>query len=261
MVWELDTTQVFGLWARIYLGELRELSARFHSLDQEARGRGDRYMESTLGTYPGVLAKLAADDPAEARSLATERIAQWSQQGFHVQHLTHYYGNTYIELYEGDGPAAWRRAESTWPSIRSSLLTRIEHVTGDVLQCQCRSAVAAAAASANPGPLRKTSETIAGRLLRNPSEWFHPAALLVAPRSHASVATGHGRSDFSSGPSPGPTLSRLVSSPRRRRQLGETIGGETGREFIAQADSWMSAQAIIDPVRMAACIAPGFPPA
>ena len=126
-----------------------------------------------------MLARLAADDPAEARTLAAERIAQWSQQGFHVQHLTHYYGNTYIDLYEGDGPAAWRRAESTWPSIRSSLLTRIEHVTSDVLQCQCRSAVAAAAASANPGPLRKTAETIAGKLLRNPSKWFHPAALLV----------------------------------------------------------------------------------
>ncbi len=109
VVWELDTTQVFALWARIYLGEVRELSARFQALDQEARDRGDRYMESTLGTYPGVLARLAADEPAEARSLAAEAIAQWSQQGFHVQHLTHYFGNTYIDLYEGDGPAAWQR--------------------------------------------------------------------------------------------------------------------------------------------------------
>ena len=262
VVWELDTTQVFGLWARIYLGELRELSARFQSLDQEARGRGDRYMESTLGTYPGVLARLAADDPADARALAAERIAQWSQQGFHVQHLTHYYGNTYIDLYEADGPAAWRRAESTWPSIRASLLTRIEHVKGDVRQCQCRSAVAAAAASANPGPLRAAAETIARKLLRNPSQWFHPAALLALAgvarqrqeraRSVRLLEEAVARADAQQ-------VDLFAAAARRR--LGEAIGGEAGRELVARADAWMSAQAILNPTRMAACIAPGFPEA
>ena len=260
VVWELDTTQVFGLWARIYLGELRELSARFQLLDQEARGRGDRYMESTLGTYPGVLARLAADDPAEARSLAAERIAQWSQQGFHVQHLTHYYGNTYIDLYEGDGNAAWQRAMTTWPLIRASLLTRIEHVMGDVLQCQCRSAVAAAAAAANPEPLRTVAEQIARKLLRKPIPFFHPAALLV--RAGAALQRGdRGRSIR--------WLEQAVAradiqhvglfAAAARRRLGETIGGETGRELIAQADQWMSSQDILNPTRMAACIAPGFP--
>ena len=57
VVWELDTTQVFGLWARIYLGELRELSARFQSLDQErAAGATDTWSQPwglTPGSSPG----------------------------------------------------------------------------------------------------------------------------------------------------------------------------------------------------------------
>ena len=56
-------------------GEFAELSSRFQALDQEARERGDRYMESTLGTYPGVLARLAADQPGEARDLGEGAIA------------------------------------------------------------------------------------------------------------------------------------------------------------------------------------------
>ena len=88
VIWELDTAQVFGIWARIYKGEIAELSRHFVAIDREARGRGDRYMESTLGTYPGVIARLAADEPEEARAAADEAIAQWSQHGFHVQHLT-----------------------------------------------------------------------------------------------------------------------------------------------------------------------------
>ena len=94
------------------------------------------------GVNPGDLPRgpRPASRRRSCRCPGTHRGAdcEWSQQGFHVQHLTHYYGNTYIDLYEADGPAAWRRAESTWPSIRASLLTRIEHVKGDVRQCRCR---------------------------------------------------------------------------------------------------------------------------
>ena len=164
------------------------MSSRFQALDQEARERGDRYMESTLGTYPGVLARLAADQPGEARDLGEGAIAQWSQHGFHVQHLTHYYGNTYIDLYEGDGEAAWRRAERSWPEIRASLLPRIQHVKVDVLQLRGRSAVAAAARSQDPGPLLLAAEAFARQLDREKMDVGpggghpHPGGRLLDPR-------------------------------------------------------------------------------
>ena len=44
-----------------------------------------------------------------------------------------------------------------------------------------------------------------------------------------------------------------------RRQLGQLRGGDEGRELIEQADAWMRAQSILNPSRMASCLAPGFP--
>ena len=43
-----------------------------------------------------------------------------------------------------------------------------------------------------------------------------------------------------------------------RRHLGQLRGGDLGRELVEQADGWMRSQLILNPSRMAACLAPGF---
>jgi hypothetical protein len=37
------------------------------------------------------------------------------------------------------------------------------------------------------------------------------------------------------------------------------VGGDTGRELIESADTWMTSQGVRDPVRMTRVYAPGFP--
>jgi hypothetical protein len=44
-----------------------------------------------------------------------------------------------------------------------------------------------------------------------------------------------------------------------RRRLGELLGGDTGRDLVAQANSWMASQGVVDASRMTALFAPGFP--
>ena len=44
-----------------------------------------------------------------------------------------------------------------------------------------------------------------------------------------------------------------------RRRLGALLGGDAGRDLVAQADSWMAGQGIVNPSRMTALFAPGFP--
>jgi ATP/maltotriose-dependent transcriptional regulator MalT len=50
---------------------------------------------------------------------------------------------------------------------------------------------------------------------------------------------------------------RLYATAARRR-LGEMIGGDRGRELLAQTDKWMSKQMIKNPAKMTNLLAPGF---
>ena len=43
-----------------------------------------------------------------------------------------------------------------------------------------------------------------------------------------------------------------------RRRLGEIVGGERGRQLIAEADNWMRKQEIKNPTAMTRMLAPGF---
>ena len=115
-VWELDTSQMFAAWSLFYCGEINELRTRCPRIAKEGRERGDMYLETTVNQFPRVVTLLADDDPDQARHHALESIAKWSQQGFHVQHLTSFYGQMLIDLYKGDGPAPGTRSRRPGPS-------------------------------------------------------------------------------------------------------------------------------------------------
>lgn len=260
VVWELDTARSFSLWSRFYMGELKELARRVRAFGKEARDRGDRYLESNVGTYPGVIMWLAEDDPEAALNLATESLARWSQSGFHVQHLTYFYGRTYIDLYEGRGAAAHLRAEKSWLAIRDSLLSRIQHILIDTLQNRGRSALAAAETSRDREPLLKIAESMARKLDRQRVDW----ARTFSRQIRAGIASLRGNADQAARLlSESITLAEaeglglLAASAKRR--LGRLQGGDAGRAAVAQADAWMTAQEIRKPARMARCIIPGFP--
>jgi hypothetical protein len=50
----------------------------------------------------------------------------------------------------------------------------------------------------------------------------------------------------------------LLDSAAARRSLGMLLGGADGRAMVTQADSWMSAQNIRNPVQMTAMLTPGL---
>jgi len=259
VIWELDTARIFCLWSLFYLGRLAELANRFHEIFHEARERGDRYMEATPGPFVGSVVRLAEDDVEAARRFALQALGQWSHQGFHIQHLNFYYGSLYIDLYAGDAAAAWSRITETDPLLQSSLLLRIQQVQADVLQHRGRCAVAMAAVSHDSNPLLRQAENAAQRLERQQLPWTGALAQLIKA-GVASVRGNAGRAE------------RLLADATQRfesadmglfaasaqRQLGRLRGGDEGRELIARADAWMRGEAIVNPSRMADCLAPGF---
>lgn len=262
VVWELDTARIFGVWARFYLGRIAELSRRCEQYDKEARDRGDRYMEATIGVYPAAIALLAADNPPLARENADRSIAKWTRDGFHVQHLTWFYGIVYIDLYQGDGVAAWRTCETNRRAIERSLLLRIEHVRVDHAQIEGRAAIAAAATAQSSDERRRLTAEALGRaatLDRIGFSWTVGVASLI--RAAAASQAGDESKTIDH-------LKRAISrfddesadlfAAAARRRLGALSGGDEGRELIARADGFMLEQSIKNPERMTACLAPGF---
>jgi hypothetical protein len=259
-VWELDTSQIFAGWCLFYCGDINELRARCPRMAKEARERGDRYLETTVNQFPRVVTLLAADDPDQGRHHALESIAKWSQQGFHVQHLTSFYGQMLTDLYKGDGQGAWRRLTSTLPELESSLLLKIQHVYIDFLQYSGRVALAAARQAADAAPLLKHAERAARNLDRQGLCWARAFAALVrggiaSVKGDESTAVARLRDAIDGFDEAG--LELYAASARRK--LGQLQGGDEGKALVARSEAWMAGQGIRVPENMVRAFVSGFP--
>jgi tetratricopeptide (TPR) repeat protein len=141
-VWEQAQAELFAAWAVSHVGDLRELESRLGELERVARWHDDRYTATMAGAGNSVLVQLAADDPSAARQRIANAMEGWSTDGFHIQHVLALQGSVEIDLYAGDGMAAWQRATSTWPELERSLLLRIQHTKVFSLDGRARAAVA-----------------------------------------------------------------------------------------------------------------------
>jgi hypothetical protein len=165
-----------------------------------------------------------------------------------------------IDLYQGEGRAAWERVTGEWPALSSSHLLRVQQVRILLLHLRARAALAAATAAAKPTPFLRAAERDARLLRRERIAWAEALAQLV----HAGVAMGRhdaGRAhqvlEDAAGRLEGAGL--CLHSAAARRRLGEHLGEVEGRRLVEQADAWMKGQNIRRPDRMAALLAPGFP--
>jgi hypothetical protein len=103
------------------------------------------------------------------------------------------------------------------------------------------------------------------------SLWITLTAMLPACRAHLRVEQLESRQLLNNGGNLG-SIAGLTDTPSERfvtqlyydlaavsrRRLGELLGGESGRAIVADADSWMADQQIVNPIRTTAMYAPGF---
>lgn len=141
--WQLARTQAFGVWALAYLGRLGELGERVEVLLHDYRERGDLLAQLNMVTGPSHLLGLARDDVPAMRRECERMLQQWSQSGFHFQHLSALFTLAVGDLYEGAYAQAWQRIESRWPDVERSFLLRAEFVRDDSWYLRGRTAIAA----------------------------------------------------------------------------------------------------------------------
>jgi serine/threonine protein kinase len=259
VTWELNIAQNLVIWALMYLGELGEVSRQVSGLLANARSRGNLYLATELCTRCNYV-WLAADDPDEGEREAVESIQRWSQKGFHRQHYSAMLARVQTALYRGDGEAAWRLFAEQQSMLRRSLLTRVQVFRVEALYLRARSALAIAARNGSSPRFLAVARDGARRIARERRPWSDPIALLLqggiahlegstplALRYLHDAAERFDRADM-----------KLYAAVARRR-IGTLQDDAPGHELRRQAEEWMAAQHIKNPVCMTRMLAPGFP--
>jgi hypothetical protein len=257
-VWESDNAKLFALGSTFYLGELDVLASRTLRLLGEAEQRGDLFLATGLRSWLTNVSWLAADNPSEARRQIQEGMAHWTRMRFHVQHFYELQSQTHIDLYQGDGRAAWLRVRDRWPALRRSLLFRVQNLRIAAWYLRARSALLALAVGGSERRrLLATASRDAARIDRERRPWADGLSKLVKGCvAAASDDVPNAVSLFEQAAHDCDGAEMALHAAVARRRKGELIGGDEGRALISACDEWLSSQRVRDPERMVAMMAP-----
>jgi hypothetical protein len=258
VAWELASARFYALRSLAFMGRFEELSRRLPSCLEDAHSRGDLYEEVSLRSRVSPAVLLVMDKPEKARQEIRETVARWSHRAYYLQHYYDLFGQTEVDLYEGNAEEAWRRIVTEWPAFRRSLLRRIQLVFLDSENLHARAVLAAVAAGKLSESHLKLAERDARRIERARMAWSDPLAQLI----RASVAAFRGDTRtavgfLASAESGFETTDAGLYCAAARAQRGELMGGTEGERLVAEAETWMRSQRVANPSRLRRLLAPG----
>jgi hypothetical protein len=251
--------QIFATSALYFMGDIRELVRRNALVAADAAERGNLYTMAHLATTTSITAHLVADDAQGARRQLREALGQWSHSGFLLQQWQAMVFEPDIELYSGDGAAAYERFARDLPALRASMLLNIQFVRCVTLYAQGR----CAAASIEALPALRASRIAearraARRLARERMPWADVLGLTV--RAAADHAAGDRTATVEA-------LENLTESAERagmamhacaaRYRLGMVVGGSEGRTLVQAAERKLASEGIQNHARWLAVLLPG----
>jgi ABC-type iron transport system FetAB ATPase subunit len=189
-VWELWTSRSMANRSLFFVGRWTELRRRVFAGLSLARECGHIYGMATMCANFGIGAWLSHGDPAGARRSLREVAAIWTVPG--LQQFWFLAAHILIDLYLGDGEAAWARLRAGSPDIRRSLQAAypvnrliVYHL------CGCAALAAAAQRGLSAGGRRellKTTEILARKL----DKVEGPSARPLAELLHGGIAAQRG---------------------------------------------------------------------
>jgi eukaryotic-like serine/threonine-protein kinase len=261
VTWEVNIAQNMAIWALLYRGELGEVVQRVPPLLASARNTGNLYIATELCTRSNY-AWLAVDDPDEGEREAIESIERWSHKGFHRQHYSALLARVQTALYRGNGAEAWRLFTEHEPSLRRSLMTRLQVLRVETHYMRARSALAMAATNRAAHRFVSIARAEARRIARERMPWSDPIALLLRAgvaylEGDAALSLKHLHDAVDGFERADMNLYAAVA----RLRIGELQRDAAGREQQEAAAAWMVSQHIKNPAGFTRMLAPGFPDA
>jgi serine/threonine protein kinase len=261
VTWERDTANIFEVDSLRWMGRWAEMKKLLPPLIADAQSRGDLYAETILQMHCGSCAELANDDPAGAlRGL--ELLKRWSNTGFHVEHLIEAHNQVEIALYQQDGQRAWTLINERWPSLRRSLLLRVQTFRIQMLSIRARAALSATTASeSRRESLLKSAIRDSDAILRERTPWCLPVGRLI----QGCVETvNHRHSEavnlLATAEREALAVDMMLHAAAAQRFRGLLLGGAGGRDLVSQADQAIRAETVVNPARLCAVMVPAIGP-
>jgi tetratricopeptide (TPR) repeat protein len=240
--WEATNARLFGVWSLFYLGELRVLATRVPQLAAEAERRGDRYSLTSLHSGLANVAFLVRDDSLGARSAVQRVMREWSARGFYFQHYWLVLAETTIDLYEGR--ASLDRLDAAWPSLRSTMMLRIQNVRVEARYLRARVLLAL--------NRRDDALELAFDLDEEGVDWARALSLLVRGLAQDSTTALRQAAELFQ------SADMQLFAAVARLRLGEALRAE-GAALVREAVAWLEGQGVVRPLQFASMLAPRPP--
>jgi hypothetical protein len=259
VMWEVTSAQSYRLGALTYLGELAEVTQAVPALLADAQDRGNLYAATEVRTRQNIV-WLASDEPDRARHEVTEALAHWSNTSYYRQHYNALRALSQIDLYIGDGQAAWQRLDAQWPALKRSMMLRVQVLKIEAWSFRVRAALQVAAGGGRERTaMLAAAERWTGKIEREGAPWAAPMVSV----SRAAIAELRGESErgaalLETAIAGFDAVEMGLHAAVARRRLGQLIGGDSGATLVRAADLWMTDQRIKSPVAMSRLLAPGF---
>jgi hypothetical protein len=249
---------IFVLYSLYFLGELNQLTQRYTRLLAEAEERGNVFMSANLRAIAAVPVWLAADEPERARRELGE-AAQWTQGKFSTQWRMTVFG-TDLDLYVGDGAAAYERVKGLRDALRENFYLFVQYVRALTAFAQGRAAIASL--DGLPVGLRRGRlaeiRRLERRLVREQMPWTAAlAAILRAGGARARGDRAGAAAALGTAIERADATEMAVFAAAARHQLGLLQGGDEGARLVQEAEETMSARGVRAPARFAAMLVPG----
>lgn len=259
--WETTTTAVFHLSALAFRGEVGRIAERVPALLAQARERGNVYFATNLRTgYPS-LAWLVTDDPEAGVRHHEEAMAEWGDDGFHVQHYFDLIAAVHLALYRCRPAEAWKRVRTTWKPLRASMVHHVNLVLLDTLTLRARAALAAIREGIDEDNPAATLRHDIRALRRSRVAW----AMAEGALFDGMLAAHEGRLDDAKAwliealDGFDATETALYAAATRMR-LGTLLAGDEGAGLYRAGEQAMGDVGVKNPVAMARILAPGLEP-
>ncbi|MBI4509958.1 MAG: hypothetical protein HY698_10020 [Deltaproteobacteria bacterium] len=257
--WEIANARIWIARLLYFSGRMRELSQRAPIYLLACRDRGNLHGETTFRAGVAPFLALAADDPGSGHEEARWAVENWSRQGFHLQHHYALYSRAQLYAYQGNPEKALEILTDEWPALKRSLLLRVQHVRVTMYEVRARAFLGAACANS---PAKKhliaQAEKDARSLHRENAPWATALATLVQAGIATSLGNQERAAEFFADAERGlEAVHMSLHAACARWQRGLLLGGDDGRALVDSATLWMLGEAIKNPERMTALLAPG----